>query len=138
MHNSYNIPCTALHERNALNESSPNTSHHAHSQGSPLFVVHRTEDMIASAKKDDAIMATLRDPATDGDRCPNPEWLVCMGVCTHLGCQPTYQSGDYGAFFCSCHGSHYDWSGRIRRGPAPLNLQVPGYGWADDKTIAVG
>lgn len=106
--------------------------------GQPLFVVHRTPDMIASAKKDDAVIATMRDPQLDSDRAPNPDWLVCMGVCTHLGCQPGYLSGDYGAFFCSCHGSHYDWSGRIRRGPAPLNLQVPGYKWASDEVIAVG
>ncbi|KAF8750736.1 Ubiquinol cytochrome reductase transmembrane region [Rhizoctonia solani] len=70
---------------------------------------------------------SLRDPESDSDRAKKPEWLVMLGVCTHLGCVPIGESGDYGGWFCPCHGSHYDISGRIRKGPAPLNLEVPAY-----------
>merc|ERR1712093_273900 len=66
-------------------------------------------------------MKSLRDPQKDADRVQRPEWLVMLGVCTHLGCVPIGEAGDYGGWYCPCHGSHYDISGRIRRGPAPLN-----------------
>ena len=69
----------------------------------------------------------LRDPETDAARVESAEWLVVMGICTHLGCVPIANAGDYGGWFCPCHGSHYDVSGRIRKGPAPLNLEIPPY-----------
>lgn len=72
-------------------------------------------------------VAALRDPQTDSERTKDPKWLVMVGVCTHLGCIPVGESGDYGGWFCPCHGSHYDISGRIRKGPAPLNLEIPEY-----------
>eukprot|EP00439_Symbiodinium_sp_Y106_P001808 s6196_g1.t1 len=67
----------------------------------------------------------MREPATDAERCKRPEWLICIGVCTHLGCIPQPDAGNYGGYFCPCHGSHYDYAGRIRQGPAPKNLEVP-------------
>lgn len=110
-------------------------------QGKPVFVRRRTEDDIASATKDDT--ADLRDKATDASRVQKPEWLVVIGVCTHLGCVPLGQKaadpkGDFGGWFCPCHGSHYDTSGRIRKGPAPLNLPVPKYAFTSDTTIRIG
>ncbi|KAF9243901.1 Rieske [2Fe-2S] iron-sulfur domain-containing protein [Melanogaster broomeanus] len=69
----------------------------------------------------------FRDPQSDEDRTKKPEWLVMLGVCTHLGCVPIGEAGDYGGWFCPCHGSHYDISGRARKGPAPLNLEIPPY-----------
>lgn len=83
-------------------------------------------------------ISTLRDPQLDVDRVKRPEWLVLLGVCTHLGCVPIANSGDYGGYYCPCHGSHYDASGRIRKGPAPLNLEVPYYEFIDDTTLMVG
>ncbi|KAJ3056224.1 hsp70 nucleotide exchange factor fes1 [Rhizophlyctis rosea] len=94
-------------------------------RGKPVFVRHRTEDEIAEANS--VQMSELRDPETDADRTKKPEWLVMMGVCTHLGCVPIGEAGEYGGWFCPCHGSHYDISGRIRKGPAPLNLEIPQY-----------
>ena len=73
----------------------------------------------------------LRHPQTDGERVQKPEWLIVLGVCTHLGCVPLPNAGDYHGWYCPCHGSHYDGSGRIRRGPAPLNLEVPDYKFID-------
>ncbi len=110
-------------------------------QGKPVFVRHRSEEEIAQATKDDA--ADLRDPAKDADRVTKPEWLILIGVCTHLGCVPLGQKpadpkGDYNGWFCPCHGSHYDTSGRIRKGPAPLNLPVPKYAFTTDTTIRIG
>ncbi|MCA1909685.1 MAG: ubiquinol-cytochrome c reductase iron-sulfur subunit [Magnetospirillum sp.] len=110
-------------------------------QGKPVFVRRRTDDDIASATKDDT--ADLRDKATDASRVQKPEWLVVIGVCTHLGCVPLGQKaadpkGDFGGWFCPCHGSHYDTSGRIRKGPAPLNLPVPKYAFTSDTTIRIG
>jgi ubiquinol-cytochrome c reductase iron-sulfur subunit len=110
-------------------------------QGKPVFVRRRTAPEIATAKEDDS--AELRDPQTDAERVQNPEWLIMVGLCTHLGCIPLGQKatdpkGDYGGWFCPCHGSHYDTSGRIRRGPAPLNLPVPPYKYLDDKNIVIG
>lgn len=100
-------------------------------------------------RKDDALLDSMKDPELDADRNVNPEWLVNVAICTHLGCIPT-KGGNYGGFFCPCHGSHYDgsgWSaslvphpttGRIRQGPAPANLEVPPYKFIDENTIKLG
>lgn len=92
-------------------------------RGKPLFIRHRTGDEIT--KEQSVNVADLRDPQKDEDRVKDPAWLVVIGVCTHLGCVPIANSGDFGGYYCPCHGSHYDASGRIRKGPAPLNLEVP-------------
>lgn len=110
-------------------------------RGKPVFVRHRTADEIAAARSVD--VTGLRDPQKDEDRVQKPEWLVTVGVCTHLGCIPLGQKaadprGDFGGWFCPCHGSHYDTSGRIRKGPAPLNLHVPEYAFLNDKTVKIG
>jgi len=105
-------------------------------RGKPLFVRHRTAEEIAMAEADDS--ADLRDQQKDAERVKDPEWLVLLGVCTHLGCVPLNYSGDYKGFFCPCHGSHYDTSGRIRKGPAPLNLEVPPYSFSGDGKMIVG
>ncbi|WP_341898770.1 ubiquinol-cytochrome c reductase iron-sulfur subunit [Ferrovibrio terrae] len=105
-------------------------------RGKPVFVRHRTAAEIEQAKKDDA--AALPDPAKDADRVKKPEWLVMMGVCTHLGCVPLGQQGEFGGWFCPCHGSHYDTSGRIRKGPAPANLPIPEYAFLNDTRIRIG
>lgn len=105
-------------------------------RGKPLFVRHRTQEEIQRENSVD--LASLRDPQADADRATNPEWLVVLGVCTHLGCVPIPGVGDFGGYFCPCHGSHYDASGRIRKGPAPLNLEVPHYEFKDDTTLVVG
>jgi len=104
-------------------------------RGKPVFIRHRTPDEIEEAKGTD--WKTLRDPESDENRTKKPEWLVMLGVCTHLGCVPIGEAGDFGGWFCPCHGSHYDISGRIRKGPAPLNLEVPQYEFseADGKLI---
>jgi len=98
-------------------------------RGKPVFVRHRTEAEIKEARAED--WKKLRDPESDENRTKKPEWLVMLGVCTHLGCVPIGESGDYGGWFCPCHGSHYDISGRIRKGPAPLNLEVPAHDFND-------
>lgn len=105
-------------------------------QGKPVFVRHRTAAEIAAAA--DVVMEELPDPAADADRAIKPEWLVMIGVCTHLGCVPLKEQGDYDGWFCPCHGSHYDTSGRIRKGPAPLNLPIPPYVFLDDTHIKIG
>jgi len=105
-------------------------------RGKPLYVRHRTAAEIEQESKVD--MTELRDPQLDTDRVKKPEWLVLVGVCTHLGCVPIAFVGQYRGFFCPCHGSVYDASGRIRQGPAPLNLEVPPYDFLDDNTIVVG
>jgi ubiquinol-cytochrome c reductase iron-sulfur subunit len=94
-------------------------------RGKPVFIRHRTQDEIAEARASD--WKAFRDPQSDQDRVQKPEWLVMLGVCTHLGCVPIGEAGDFGGWFCPCHGSHYDISGRIRKGPAPLNLEIPQY-----------
>ena len=80
------------------------------------------------------------EPATDANRAmaDNEEWLVMIGVCTHLGCVPLGDSGDFGGWFCPCHGSHYDTAGRIRKGPAPRNLAVPIAEFVDESTLKLG
>ena len=105
-------------------------------RGKPVFIRRRTEEEIAKAKKVD--LKDLKHPEKDEDRAKNPEWLVMLGVCTHLGCVPLGDKGEYGGWFCPCHGSHYDTSGRIRKGPAPTNLEVPKYVFVDSKTIKIG
>uniref|UniRef100_A0A672H880 Cytochrome b-c1 complex subunit Rieske, mitochondrial n=1 Tax=Salarias fasciatus TaxID=181472 RepID=A0A672H880_SALFA len=105
-------------------------------RGKPLFVRHRTEKEIAAEQA--VNMAELRDPQHDNDRVVNPKWMIVLGVCTHLGCVPIANAGDFGGYYCPCHGSHYDASGRIRKGPAPLNLEVPYYEFPDDDTVVVG
>jgi ubiquinol-cytochrome c reductase iron-sulfur subunit len=102
-------------------------------RGKPVFIRHRTDAEVATEAAVDA--NGLKDPQTDAERAPNPEWLVVLGVCTHLGCVPISGAGEYGGWFCPCHGSHYDTSGRIRRGPAPLNLEVPPYQLAGTKLV---
>ncbi len=105
-------------------------------RGKPVFVRHRTAAEIDAAKK--VPMADLKDPASDESRATKPQWLVMVGVCTHLGCVPLGQAGDFGGWFCPCHGSHYDTSGRIRKGPAPKNLEVPSYAFLSDTKIKIG
>ncbi|MEE8394403.1 MAG: ubiquinol-cytochrome c reductase iron-sulfur subunit [Rhodospirillales bacterium] len=110
-------------------------------QGKPVFIRHRTEEEISAARKVD--MSALFDPEADEERVKNSEWLIMIGICTHLGCIPLGQGttdfkGDFGGWFCPCHGSHFDTSGRIRKGPAPLNLVVPEYAFIDDMTVKIG
>ena len=102
----------------------------------PVFIKRRTEEEIAKARQVD--LKELKDPEKDEDRAKNPEWLVIVGICTHLGCIPLGNKGEYGGWFCPCHGSHYDTSGRIRKGPAPTNLEVPKYEFVDSNTIKIG
>ena len=108
--------------------------------GKPVFVVHRNEKQIAQARADDklVILHKLRDPQLDSERVQRPEWLIVTGICTHLGCVPIWGEGDYGGFFCPCHGSHYDTSGRIRKGPAPLNLDIPPYKFLEAMKVRIG
>jgi ubiquinol-cytochrome c reductase iron-sulfur subunit len=119
-------------------------------QGKPVFIRARTQSEIDAARAVD--VATLPDqnaenenlggeaPATDENRALTEDgvWLVQMGVCTHLGCVPLGESGDFGGWFCPCHGSHYDTAGRIRKGPAPRNLPVPVAEFVDATTIKLG
>ena len=105
-------------------------------RGKPVFIKRRTSKEIEEARAVD--LKDLKHPEKDEDRAKNPEWLVMLGVCTHLGCVPLTDKGDYNAWFCPCHGSHYDTSGRIRKGPAPTNLEVPKYVFVDSKTIKIG
>lgn len=102
-------------------------------QGKPVFIRHRTQAEIDEANKVD--ISVLRDPENDADRVKQPEWLIMLGICTHLGCVPIGEAGDFGGWFCPCHGSHYDISGRIRKGPAPLNLEIPAYEFDGDNLI---
>jgi len=111
-------------------------------RGKPLFIRRRTEKEIQMARS--VPLKDLLDPQTDQDRFKtHPQWLVVVGVCTHLGCVPlgqksTDNKGEYGGWLCPCHGSEYDISGRVRRGPAPRNLEVPPYTFLNDTTIRVG
>ncbi|KAI8527855.1 hypothetical protein RHMOL_Rhmol12G0106100 [Rhododendron molle] len=105
-------------------------------RGKPVFIRRRTEDDIKLANSVD--VASLRDPQDDSSRVKNPEWLVVVGVCTHLGCIPLPNAGDFGGWFCPCHGSHYDISGRIRKGPAPYNLEVPTYSFLEENKLMIG
>ena len=105
-------------------------------RGKPLFIKHRSKKEIDEAN--DVIISELPHPETDEDRTKNPKYLVLVGVCTHLGCVPASDKGDYKGWFCPCHGSHYDTSGRIRRGPAPKNLEIPPYTFKNDNIILIG
>jgi ubiquinol-cytochrome c reductase iron-sulfur subunit len=107
-------------------------------RGKPLFVRNRTKAEIAKAVADDN--ASMKDPATDESRHKpgKAQWLVLIGTCTHLGCVPTFGGGEYGGWFCPCHGSVYDTAGRIRKGPAPLNLVLPDYTFLSDSKVKVG
>jgi ubiquinol-cytochrome c reductase iron-sulfur subunit len=107
-------------------------------RGKPVFLRRRTEKMIAAARKDDVLAPSMRDPAVDASRVQKPEWLIMIGVCTHLGCVPYADQGLWGGYFCPCHGSHYDHSGRIRQGPAPENMEIPPYSFLDDYTVKIG
>ena len=117
-------------------------------RGKPVFVRHRTEAEIEASRAtpiEDLPDPFARNnglggdaPATDENRAERPEWLVMVGVCTHLGCIPVGSAGDYDGWFCPCHGSHYDTSGRIRKGPAPENLLVPIYEFIGDDAVKVG
>jgi ubiquinol-cytochrome c reductase iron-sulfur subunit len=110
-------------------------------RGKPVFIDHRPPKEIEAARAVD--VNSLRDPQTDAQRVIKPEWLVVIGICTHLGCVPLGQGagdprGQFGGWFCPCHGSVYDTSGRIRQGPAPKNLVVPPYKFTSDNVIQVG
>ena len=109
----------------------------------PIFIRHLTPAEIQEANRVD--VGGLRDPQTLADRTAEgkPQWLITLGVCTHLGCVPPGTAegenrGDYHGYFCPCHGSHYDTAGRIRRGPAPPNLEVPEYEFTSDTTVRIG
>ena len=105
-------------------------------RGKPIFIRRRTQEEIKEASAVD--LKDLKDPQKDSDRAKNPEWLVMVGVCTHLGCVPLGNKGEYNGWFCPCHGSHYDTSGRVRKGPAPNNLAIPKYEFLDNNTIKIG
>ncbi|KAB7497223.1 Cytochrome b-c1 complex subunit Rieske, mitochondrial [Armadillidium nasatum] len=105
-------------------------------RGKPLFVRHRTDSEIATERAVD--VSSLRDPQTDDERVNDPKFLVVIGVCTHLGCVPIANAGDFGGYYCPCHGSHYDASGRVRKGPAPTNLEVPEYSFPEPGLLVVG
>lgn len=116
-------------------------------RGKPVFIRHRTKEEIKEAE--DVKLSQLPDPETDTKRVTDaakkvrPEWLVIVGVCTHLGCVPLGNNpgdpkGEYGGWFCPCHGSQYDTSGRIRKGPAPKNLEVPEFLFTSDTLVKIG
>ena len=105
-------------------------------RGKPVFIKRRTESEISEAQS--VKLEELKHPEKDQDRVKKPEWLVMLGICTHLGCVPLSDKGEYKGWFCPCHGSHYDTSGRIRKGPAPVNMEVPKYTFIDDNTIKIG
>jgi len=112
-------------------------------QGKPIFIRHRTDKEIADAR--DANLSDMRDPQTDKARIKagHDQWIVLIGICTHLGCiplgnKPTDMRGEWGGWFCPCHGSQYDTSGRIRKGPAPLDLAVPPYAFESDSRVKIG
>ncbi|MDC0864757.1 ubiquinol-cytochrome c reductase iron-sulfur subunit [Rickettsiaceae bacterium] len=107
-------------------------------RGKPVFITHRTEAEIKEAE--DVPLKDLKDPEPDSARVKegHAKWLVTIGICTHLGCVPLPNKGEYDGWFCPCHGSHYDTSARIRKGPAPKNLVVPPYQFLSDTKIKIG
>src|SRR5690606_22768345 len=117
-------------------------------RGNPVFIRHRTATEIEQARSvslEDLPDQLARNdnlpegtPASDENRAPNEAFLIMVGVCTHLGCVPLGNAGDFNGWFCPCHGSHYDTSGRIRRGPAPRNLDVPQYEFVSDQRVKIG
>ncbi len=106
--------------------------------GKPIFIKHRTENEIKIAQE--TKQSVLKDPQLDSNRVKKgyEKWLILIGVCTHLGCIPLSNQGDFKGWFCPCHGSHYDTSGRIRKGPAPINLEIPPYEFISDTKIKIG
>lgn len=105
-------------------------------RGKPIYIRRRSA---AEIEKESLVpMDHLRDQEADSERTLNPEFLVVVGICPHLGCVPLPNAGDFGGFLCPCHGSHYDVSGRIRLGPSPLNLEVPPYKFINDSTVLIG
>ena len=110
-------------------------------RGKPVFIRKRSRKEIEDARN--IKVSSLPDPEKDSDRVKKEDWLILVGVCTHLGCVPLGQKisdkkGDYNGWYCPCHGSHYDTSGRIRKGPAPDNLEVPPYKFLNDTTVLIG
>jgi len=105
-------------------------------RGKPVFIRRRTQDEIKEAEN--VKIEELKDPEKDQDRVQKSEWLVMLGVCTHLGCVPLGNKGEFNGWFCPCHGSHYDTSGRIRKGPAPTNLEIPKYEFVKNNIIKIG
>ena len=105
-------------------------------RGKPVFIRHRTPAEIEAARKDDH--ASMPDPQADAARVKKDEWLILVGVCTHLGCVPGFGGGEYRGWLCPCHGSVYDTSGRIRQGPAPKNLAVPDYTFTGPTKVKIG
>merc|ERR1719198_1851425 len=105
-------------------------------RGKPVFIKRRSPEEIADCES--VPMSLLRDAEEDKDRVEKSEWLICLAICTHLGCVPISNAGEYGGWFCPCHGSHYDASGRIRKGPAPLNLEIPPYAFSSDDVVVLG
>merc|ERR1712233_269638 len=105
-------------------------------RGKPIFVKHRTPTDIK--REESVAVSELRHPQADAERVVDPNWLVVIGICTHLGCVPIDNAGEFHGYYCPCHGSHYDASGRIRKGPAPLNLEVPPYSFTNPTTVLIG
>lgn len=107
-------------------------------RGKPVFITNRTSEEIEEARNIE--ISKLPDPQDDKDRVKEgkDQWLVTIGICTHLGCVPLDNQGDFDGWFCPCHGSHYDTSGRIRKGPAPRNLDIPPYEFISDTKIKIG
>jgi ubiquinol-cytochrome c reductase iron-sulfur subunit len=107
-------------------------------RGKPIYIMNRTKKQIEEARS--VPVSSLPDPQTDQSRVKegHDQWLVVIGICTHLGCIPIAHEGNYDGFFCPCHGSQYDSSGRIRQGPAPSNLPVPPYAFVSDTKIKIG
>lgn len=116
----------------------PGQTHTVKWRGKPVFIRNRTKEEIEEARN--VKLADLRDPQNDEDRVKpgHEQWLITIGICTHLGCVPLANQGDYKGWFCPCHGSDYDTSGRIRKGPAPLNLAIPSYAFISDTKIRIG
>ena len=107
-------------------------------RGKPIFIKHRTEEELIVARN--TAMKDLIDPEEDSARVKEgfDKWLVTVGICTHLGCVPLSDKGEFDGWFCPCHGSHYDVSGRIRKGPAPANMVIPPYEFISDTKIKIG
>jgi ubiquinol-cytochrome c reductase iron-sulfur subunit len=121
-----------------LSQMQPGQSMTVKWRGKPIFIKHRTPEEIAEARK--VNLSELRDPEKDEQRVKagHEQWLVMIGICTHLGCVPMGGQGEYDGWFCPCHGSDYDSAGRIRKGPAPKNLEVPNYEFLSDTKIKIG
>lgn len=121
-----------------LGNIKPGQTHTVKWRGKPVFITHRTEAEIKEAQE--VKLSDLRDPQSDAERVKagHTQWLITIGICTHLGCVPLANQGEFDGWFCPCHGSHYDSSGRIRKGPAPLNLAIPAYEFISDTKVRIG